>query len=119
LAEAGLLDGYRATTHWSHYDDFAHYPAVQMVRNERVVVDRNRMTAGGVTAGIDFALHFVGAVADPDSAAIMQLLLEYDPAPPTNFGHPRSAPPELVARTEALLKPMRGGLDGFLAAKSG
>jgi hypothetical protein len=48
----------------------------------------------------------------------MQLLLEYDPAPPTNFGHPRSAPPELVVRTEQLLAPMRGGLDDFLAAKS-
>jgi cyclohexyl-isocyanide hydratase len=117
LAAAGLLDGYRATTHWSHYDDLASWPAVEVVRDQRVVLDRNRMTAGGVTAGIDFALHLIAEIADADSAARTQLLMEYDPAPPTNFGHPRRCPPEMVTGVLEMLRPMRGGLDAFLSNK--
>lgn len=115
LAAAGLLDGYRATTHWSHYDDLALWPAIDVVRDQRVVLDRNRMTAGGVTAGIDFALHLITAVSGEESSARTQLLMEYDPAPPTDFGHPRNCPPEMVAGVVEMLRPLRGGLDAFLA----
>ncbi|MBC7171087.1 MAG: DJ-1/PfpI family protein, partial [Polyangiaceae bacterium] len=62
----------------------------------RVVVDRNRITAGGVTAGIDFGLAIAAELAGERVAKIVQLELEYDPAPPFRCGHPRTAEPQLV-----------------------
>jgi transcriptional regulator GlxA family with amidase domain len=118
LAEAGLLDGYRAATHWGYYGDLARYPLV-IPTEERVVVDRNRMTAGGVTAGIDLAFRLVTETIGAESAAAMQLLVEYDPQPAGPFGHPRSAPPELIAGVAAMVGPMRTDLDAFMAAKNG
>jgi len=116
LAEAGLLDGYRATTHWAYVDDFLNYPEITFTE-DRVVRDRNRITGGGVTAGIDFALTLIAEIADPQTSAAMQLLCEYDPQPPTNFGHPRTAPPELVSAVAAMCIPMRVPLDAFYAGK--
>jgi transcriptional regulator GlxA family with amidase domain len=117
LAEAGLLDGYRAITHWGYVGDLGHYPQIELTQ-ERVVVDRNRITAGGVTAGIDFAFRLIAETSGAQSAAAMQLLVEYDPQPPGPFGHPRSAPPELIAGVAEMVRPMRSGLDAFLAAKA-
>jgi cyclohexyl-isocyanide hydratase len=116
LAEAGLLDGYQATTHWAYLDDLGHYP-IEIVRDQRVVRDRNRITGGGVTAGIDFALTLISEFADPQTAAAMQLLCEYDPQPPMNCGHPRTAPPELVNAVAEMCGPLRTDLDAFYAAK--
>jgi cyclohexyl-isocyanide hydratase len=116
LAEAGLLDGYRATTHWAYVGDFANYPEITFAEG-RVVVDRNRITGGGVTAGIDFALTLIAELADPQTAAAMQLLCEYDPQPPGPFGHPRTAPPELVAAVAEMCGPLRAPLDLFYAEK--
>jgi cyclohexyl-isocyanide hydratase len=59
--------------------------------NERVVKDRNRMSGGGVTAGIDFALTLVAEMAGPEVAKAAQLTLEYDPAPPFDCGTPERA----------------------------
>jgi transcriptional regulator GlxA family with amidase domain len=118
LAEAGLLDGYRATTHWGSLPDLARYPGVEVVSDQRVVRDRNRITAGGVTSGIDFGLTLIAEVAGPDMAAALQLAGEYDPQPPTPFGHPRNAPAELVAATGELLGSLRGGMDAFYATKT-
>jgi cyclohexyl-isocyanide hydratase len=67
----------------------------------RVCVDRNRVTGGGVTAGIDFALTLVSILLDRPTAQAIQLRLEYDPAPPFNSGSPDSAPPEILARMKA------------------
>src|SRR6266550_770193 len=63
----------------------------------RVCVDRNRITGGGVTAGIDFALTLVSIMVDRQTAEAIQLRLEYNPAPPFNAGSPDTAPPEILA----------------------
>jgi cyclohexyl-isocyanide hydratase len=99
LGAAGLLRGYRAATHWMFMDLLPAYGAVPV--SERVVIDRNRITAGGVTAGIDFGLRVVAEVAGDATAQAVQLALEYDPQPPFDCGHPRTAPAELVAAVRA------------------
>ena len=66
----------------------------------RVCVDRNRITGGGVTAGIDFALTLVSIMLDRQTAELIQLRLEYNPAPPFNSGSPDTAPPEILALDE-------------------
>lgn len=99
LGAAGLLRGYRAATHWMYMDLLPAFGAIPV--DERVVVDRNRITAGGVTAGIDFGLRVIAVVAGDEVAQAAQLELEYDPQPPYACGHPRSAPPALVASVRA------------------
>jgi cyclohexyl-isocyanide hydratase len=94
LGAAGLLEGYRAVTHWAFVELLPLFGAT--VASERVVIDRNRITAGGVTAGIDFALQVAAELHGPDVAKLIQLGLEYDPAPPFSCGHPRSADPAHV-----------------------
>lgn len=66
------------------------------VGTERVVIDRNRMTGGGVTAGIDFGLAIASLLCGEESAKIAQLMMEYDPAPPFDVGSPEKAGPDLV-----------------------
>jgi cyclohexyl-isocyanide hydratase len=105
LAAAGLLDGYRANTHWSAREVLAAYPGVELA-DDRVVVDRNRITGGGVTAGIDFALSLIGILIDDQTAAFVQLILEYNPAPPYDTGHPDKAPAELVAAARGICEQM-------------
>jgi cyclohexyl-isocyanide hydratase len=95
LGAAGLLKGYRATTHWTAMDLLARFGALPA--NTRVCVDRDRITGGGVTAGIDFALTLVARMIDRQTAEMIQLRLEYNPAPPFNAGSPETAPPEILA----------------------
>lgn len=118
LAEAGLLNGYRATTHWAYKERLALYPGVE-VASDRVVTDRNRITGGGVTAGIDFALELIGQLAGPETAAGLQLMAEYDPQPATTFGSPDSAPPELVAAMRQQFDQMAPDVAKFFAVKAG
>jgi cyclohexyl-isocyanide hydratase len=99
LGAAGLLDGRRATTHWTSLELLRPFGALPQA--ERVVVDGNVITGGGVTAGIDFSLHVVAEVAGRAAAEAIQLGVEYDPEPPFACGSPRSASPELVARVTA------------------
>jgi len=66
----------------------------------RVCVDRNRVTGGGVTAGIDFALTLVSILIDRPTAEAIQLRLEYSPSPPFDSGSPDTAPPEILARMQ-------------------
>jgi transcriptional regulator GlxA family with amidase domain len=80
LAAAGLLDGRRANTHWMYRDLLPKFGAVPVA--ERWVRDGNVITAAGVSAGIDMALHLVGELAGPDVARKVQLFIEYDPEPP-------------------------------------
>jgi cyclohexyl-isocyanide hydratase len=98
LGAAGLLQGYRAACHWAWREHLPLFGATPVA--ERVVSDRNRVTGGGVTAGIDFALALVAAIAGERHARAVQLSLEYDPAPPFDAGSPERAGPELVAVIE-------------------
>jgi cyclohexyl-isocyanide hydratase len=95
LGAAGLLKGYRAATHWTAMDFLSAFGAIPT--KTRVCVDRNRVTGGGVTAGIDFALTLVSLLHDQKTAEAIQLRLEYNPAPPFNSGSPDTAPPEVLA----------------------
>ena len=94
LGAAGLLDGYRATTHWAFTELLADWGAIYTPG--RVVIDRDRITGGGVTAGLDFALALAAALAGEQVARSIQLGLEYNPAPPFTSGHPDVADPALV-----------------------
>lgn len=89
LAKAGLLKGYKAGCHWVWRDQLKQFGAIPT--DERVVIDRNRFTGGGVTAGIDFGLTLAAKLASPTVAKIIQLSLEYDPAPPFDVGSPKKA----------------------------
>jgi cyclohexyl-isocyanide hydratase len=106
LGAAGLLTGYNATTHWAFTEllpacGARHVPG-------RVVVDGNRITGGGVTAGIDFAFRLVAELAGDEVAKSIQLGLEYDPAPPFRSGHPDVADPALVAQLRARFGELTG-----------
>ncbi|HYU35066.1 MAG TPA: DJ-1/PfpI family protein [Thermoanaerobaculia bacterium] len=96
LGAAGLLRGYRATTHWLSLDLLPLFGAE--VAEERVVADRNRITGGGVTAGIDFGLVVAAEVFGAAVAEEIQLTIEYNPAPPFRSGSRDTAPADLVER---------------------
>ena len=90
LGAAGLLQGKRAACHWAWRDLLPTFGAIP--DESRVVRDGNIVTAGGVTAGIDFALSLIAELAGPETAQSIQLLLEYAPAPPFDAGRPELAP---------------------------
>lgn len=94
LGAAGLLDGYRATSYWMVRDLLPLFGA-ELV-HERVVIDRNRITGGGATAGLDFGLTLASLLRGEDHAKTIQLLVEYDPQPPFDAGAPERAPAEIV-----------------------
>lgn len=99
LGAAGLLDGYRATTHWMSLELLPLFGAVPV--KARVVRDRNRITGGGVTAGIDFALAVAAELFGAAVAQGIQLAIEYDPAPPFESGSPGTAPEAVVRAVTA------------------
>lgn len=110
LGAAGLLRGYRATSLWNVRDLLPAMGAI--VSNERVVHDRNRLTGGGVTAGIDFGLTLCGLLKGKSEAQRVQLTIEYAPHPPFDAGTPETAPKLLV---ENLLKARKPVHDHALA----
>ncbi|MBX3145275.1 MAG: DJ-1/PfpI family protein [Gemmatimonadales bacterium] len=99
LGAAGLLRGYRATTHWMSHGLLRHFGAEPVAA--RVVIDRNRITGGGVTAGIDFGLTVAAELVGEAAARQIQLMLEYDPAPPFDAGSPARADQTTVAAVRA------------------
>jgi len=94
LGAAGLLKGYKATSHWAARDGLSAFGAIPT--DARVVVDRNRITGGGVTAGIDFGLVILAKLRGDDAAKLTQLAMEYDPEPPFQAGSPKAAGPAIV-----------------------
>ena len=113
LGAAGLLKGYRAASHWAYRDHLTVFGAT--VDKARVARDRNRITGGGVTAGIDFGLEVVAAVRGEAQAKEIQLFLEYAPAPPFDFGDPDKAGPDLVDRVKKRLSAAAANLSSGAA----
>jgi len=104
LGAAGLLQGYGATTHWNSVQFLPQLRARHV--DERVVVDRDRITGAGVSSGIDFALTLVAELRGEEEAKAIQLAIEYDPHPPFDAGSPRTAEPEIVESARARMAPM-------------
>ena len=96
LGATGLLRDKRAACHWAWRDLLEPFGAI--ADPGRVVMDGNVVTGGGVTAGIDFALTLVAALAGPEVAEEIQLALEYAPAPPFDAGRPETAPLAVLGR---------------------
>lgn len=103
LGAAGLMEGYRATTHWGFRDLLSAVGAIYTPG--RVVRDRNRISGGGVTAGIDMALTCVAELMGEDTAKSVQLGIEYRPAPPFVSGHPDEAPADITAAMSSFMQP--------------
>jgi cyclohexyl-isocyanide hydratase len=104
LGAAGLLNGYRATSHWYVRDLLPLMGAT--LDGGRVVEDRNRITGGGVTAGIDFGLALAARLRGEDYARRVQLAVEYDPQPPFGSGSPERAGESLVGEMRQRRAPM-------------
>ena len=113
LAAAGLLNGYRAGCHWAAGSQLPLFGA-EFIR-ERVVIDRNRVTAGGVTSGIDFGFRIIEQLHGRDVAEAVQLSIEYDPEP-LGGGTPTTARPEILARVEAMMADRLGSRAADIAA---
>lgn len=94
LGAAGLLRGRTATTHWMSVDMLAAFGATPS--GDRVVIDGNVITGGGVTSGIDFALRVVEQIKGRGTAEALQLALHYDPEPPFVGGSPARSPKAVV-----------------------
>lgn len=110
LGAAGLLKGYRATSHWAAREALAEFGAIPT--DARVVRDRNRITGAGVTAGLDFGLQMVAELRDRNYAENVQLLCEYDPHPPFDAGSTHTAPPEV----RSMMGQMFAGFPGQVRA---
>jgi cyclohexyl-isocyanide hydratase len=104
LGAAGLLRGYRATTHWLSLRFLPLFGAIPV--EERVVVDRDRITGGGVTAGIDFGLRLAAVLHGEDLAQQLQLQMEYAPDPPFRSGLPSTAPKSVVEAVRRAAEPL-------------
>ena len=110
LGAAGLLRGKRATSNWLLLDALRQYGANPV--GGRWVEDGKTITAAGVTAGIDMALHLVDREVGPEVAQAVQLGIEYDPDPPFDSGSPEKAPPEIVE----LVRQVAAASDPLLSA---
>jgi cyclohexyl-isocyanide hydratase len=104
LGAAGLLKGYNATTHWSVHDVLPLLGATPV--KARIVEDRNRITAGGITSGIDFGLRIAARLRGDDFARSLELTLEYDPQPPFGTGTPGKAGPKITAAMTQMYQPL-------------
>jgi len=104
LGAAGLLQSYGATTHWNSVEFLPRLRARHV--DERIVIDRNRVTGAGVSSGIDFALALVAKLRDENEAQAIQLAIEYDPRPPFDAGSPKTAPPAIVDAVRKKAAPM-------------
>jgi len=100
LGAAGILKDVPATTHWYSHSELKDYGAIPT--DERVVEFGKIITAAGVSAGIDMSLTLAMRLFGQEFAETMQLDMEYDPKPPFNAGHPRTAPAKVHAKLREL-----------------
>ena len=100
LGAAGILKGHSATTHWIAQGMLSQFGA-EAQREKRFVQSGKVITAAGVSAGIDLALFVIGELCGRERAEITQLLLEYDPQPPFQSGHPSKASKAVFEATRA------------------
>jgi len=103
LGAAGLLRGYRSACHWNWRRFLEPFGAIPDAA--RIVRDRNRISGGGVTAGIDFALALAAELGGEEAARMLQLGFEYDPQPPFDCGSPERAGAVRVALYQERLAP--------------
>lgn len=97
LAAAGLLDGYTVTTHWQFQQSLAMFPGVRLASGfPRYWIDRNRITGGGISSGLDASMATIALLSGSTNAMIAQLLNQYAPDPPYNAGTPLTAPPDVL-----------------------
>lgn len=108
LGAAGLLQGYKATSHWVTHDILSKFGAIPT--QGRVVVDRNRISGGGVTAGIDFGLKVAAILDDEFTAQLVQLAIEYDPEPPFDSGSLATAPAKVREAAQKNYAPFRAAM---------
>lgn len=101
LGAAGLLRGYQAACHWGAREQLSNFGAIPS--GERVCIDRNRMSGGGITSGIDFGLTVAGQWAGQGVGKMLELIMEYAPEPPFGTGRPELADAATRARADALL----------------
>lgn len=94
LAQAGLLRGRKATSHWAALSGLSVFGAEPVTA--RYVEDGNILTAAGVSAGIDAALALTARWIGEEMAKAIQLMIEYDPKPPFSSGSPASCEPEVL-----------------------
>jgi putative intracellular protease/amidase len=112
LGAAGLLQGYRATSHWGVRDVVLPLVGATPVKS-RIVRDRNRITAGGVSAGLDFGIRLTREFRGEASARVAQLIAEYEPEPLFAGGGDPDRSPEARAQ---VLQMSASARDGMIAA---
>jgi len=110
LGAAGLLRGYRATAHWGARDALAQFGAE--ISNERVCFDRNRITGGGITAGVDFGIAVAGHWSGESTGRLIELIMEYSPQPPYGTGRPDLADAQTLAAAKAAMQQAMTGASG-------
>ena len=102
LGAAGLLKGYRAASHWYTREQLSLFGAIPT--DARYVIDRNRATGGGMTAGLDFGIAMIGSILGEPTGRTLELLFEYAPQPPFGTGRPELADPNTLAAATKTLK---------------
>ena len=112
LGAAGLLEGRRATSHWLFLEQLRDFGADPV--GGRYVEDGKVLTAAGVSAGMDMALHLIGRELGAEVAQAVQLGIEYDPQPPYDAGSPHKAPAPIVEAVTAVA----GASDEWLGAQA-